>query len=70
MVKNKVNNPKTFDWLQQMRFYFDPKNTNVLEQLSIQARPNFYAMLMYNFLLGMTELTFYQQIKFRFATGI
>ncbi|XP_012938795.1 cytoplasmic dynein 1 heavy chain 1 [Aplysia californica] len=36
MVKNKVNNPKSFDWLCQMRFYFDPKNTEVLQQLSIQ----------------------------------
>ncbi|XP_064623935.1 cytoplasmic dynein 1 heavy chain 1-like isoform X3 [Lineus longissimus] len=36
LIKNKVNNPKSFDWLMQMRFYFDPKNTEVLEQLSIQ----------------------------------
>ncbi|RUS77140.1 hypothetical protein EGW08_015096 [Elysia chlorotica] len=36
MIKNKVDNPKSFDWLSQMRFYFDPKNTDVLQQLSIQ----------------------------------
>lgn len=36
LVKNKVNNPKCFDWLCQMRFYFDPKNSDVLQQLSIQ----------------------------------
>ncbi|KAL3873221.1 hypothetical protein ACJMK2_036362 [Sinanodonta woodiana] len=36
LIRNKVNNPKSFDWLSQMRFYFDPKNQDVLEQLSIQ----------------------------------
>lgn len=36
LVKHKVNNPKCFDWLCQMRFYFDPKNSDVLQQLSIQ----------------------------------
>ncbi|XP_061172861.1 cytoplasmic dynein 1 heavy chain 1-like isoform X1 [Saccostrea echinata] len=36
LVKNKVNSPKCFDWLCQMRFYFDPKNPDVLQQLSIQ----------------------------------
>jgi len=36
LLKNKVNNPKNFDWLCQMRFYFDPKNSEVLQQLSIQ----------------------------------
>ena len=35
LVKNGVNNTKSFDWLTQMRFYFDPKNTDVLQQLSI-----------------------------------
>ncbi|XP_078314970.1 cytoplasmic dynein 1 heavy chain 1-like isoform X1 [Crassostrea virginica] len=36
LVKNKVNNPKCFDWLCQMRFCFDPKNSDVLQKLSIQ----------------------------------
>ncbi|XP_052274955.1 cytoplasmic dynein 1 heavy chain 1-like isoform X3 [Dreissena polymorpha] len=36
MINNKVNSPKSFDWLCQMRFYFDPKNPDVLQQLSIQ----------------------------------
>ena len=36
MVKNQVMSPKSFDWLCQMRFYFDPKNTEPLKQLSIQ----------------------------------
>ncbi|XP_064603299.1 cytoplasmic dynein 1 heavy chain 1-like isoform X2 [Liolophura sinensis] len=36
LIRNKVNNPKNFDWLCQMRFYFDPKNSDVLQQLSIQ----------------------------------
>lgn len=35
MIKNKVNNPKSFDWLSQMRFYFDPKQNDVLQQLSV-----------------------------------
>ncbi|XP_069493861.1 cytoplasmic dynein 1 heavy chain 1 [Ambystoma mexicanum] len=36
MIKNRIDNPKSFDWLSQMRFYFDPKQTDVLQQLSIQ----------------------------------
>ncbi|XP_078516318.1 cytoplasmic dynein 1 heavy chain 1 [Lissotriton helveticus] len=36
MNKNRIDNPKSFDWLSQMRFYFDPKQTDVLQQLSIQ----------------------------------
>ncbi|XP_053373809.1 cytoplasmic dynein 1 heavy chain 1-like isoform X4 [Mercenaria mercenaria] len=36
LIKDKVNGPKSFDWLCQMRFYFDPKNPDVLQQLSIQ----------------------------------
>lgn len=35
LIKNKVTNPKSFDWLCQMRFYFDPKQTDPLKQLSI-----------------------------------
>lgn len=36
LLKNKIDNPKSFEWLCQMRFYFDPKQTEVLQQLSIQ----------------------------------
>ncbi len=36
LLKNKVNSPKAFDWLCQMRFYFDPKQADPLKQLSIQ----------------------------------
>lgn len=36
LLKNKINSNKSFDWLAQMRFYFDPKNAEVLEQLCIQ----------------------------------
>ncbi|XP_041352869.1 LOW QUALITY PROTEIN: cytoplasmic dynein 1 heavy chain 1-like [Gigantopelta aegis] len=36
LVKHNVISPKSFDWLSQMRFYFDPKNSDVLQQLSIQ----------------------------------
>ena len=35
LIKNKVVSPKSFDWLSQMRFYFDPKNPEPLQQLSI-----------------------------------
>lgn len=35
LIKNKVTNPKSFDWLCQMRFYFDPKQSDPLKQLSI-----------------------------------
>ena len=36
LIKNNVKSVKSFDWLMQMRFYFDPKNPDVLQQLSIQ----------------------------------
>ncbi|KAM9294157.1 cytoplasmic dynein 1 heavy chain 1 [Gastrophryne carolinensis] len=36
LMKLKVDNSKSFEWLSQMRFYFDPKQTDVLQQLSIQ----------------------------------
>jgi dynein heavy chain 1 len=35
LIAKMVANTRHFDWLAQMRFYFDPKQTNVLEQLSI-----------------------------------
>ncbi|KAB0405288.1 hypothetical protein E2I00_000718, partial [Balaenoptera physalus] len=36
LIKSKIDNAKSFEWLSQMRFYFDPKQTDVLQQLSIQ----------------------------------
>lgn len=36
LVKQNVASPKSFDWLKQMRFYFDPRQADVLNQLSIQ----------------------------------
>lgn len=35
LVTCRVSNPKSFEWLSQMRFYFDPKRSDVLQQLSI-----------------------------------
>ena len=31
----KVDNNKDFEWLKNLRFYFDPKQPDVLKQLSI-----------------------------------
>ncbi|XP_073494500.1 cytoplasmic dynein 1 heavy chain 1 isoform X2 [Phyllobates terribilis] len=36
LMKIRIDNSKSFEWLSQMRFYFDPKQTDVLQQLSIQ----------------------------------
>lgn len=36
LIQSEISGPKGFQWLCQMRFYFDPKNTEVLQQLSIQ----------------------------------
>ncbi len=36
LIADKVSGPQAFAWLCQMRFYFDPKHTDVLQQLSIQ----------------------------------
>ncbi|RWS31185.1 Dynein heavy chain: cytoplasmic-like protein [Leptotrombidium deliense] len=35
LLKKKVTSPKSFDWLKEMRFYFDPRQPDVLQQLSI-----------------------------------
>lgn len=35
LTKNNINNPKSFDWLCQMRFYLDLKQSDPLKQLSI-----------------------------------
>ena len=35
LIASKVTHPKAFEWLCQMRFYFDPKQTDTLKQLSI-----------------------------------
>ncbi|XP_034944602.1 dynein heavy chain, cytoplasmic isoform X1 [Chelonus insularis] len=35
LIANKVSNPKAFEWLCEMRFYFDPRQTEVLQQLTI-----------------------------------
>ncbi|KOC68078.1 Dynein heavy chain, cytoplasmic [Habropoda laboriosa] len=35
LISNKVSNPKAFEWLCEMRFYFDPRQTEVLQQLTI-----------------------------------
>ena len=36
MIKNKIKSAKHFDWLAQMRFYFNPKGADVMKQLSIK----------------------------------
>ena len=35
LIESRICNPKAFEWLCQMRFYFDPKQTDTLKQLSI-----------------------------------
>ena len=35
LLTQKISNTRSFEWLSQMRFYFDPKKTDVLQQLSI-----------------------------------
>ncbi|RMX44013.1 hypothetical protein pdam_00012965 [Pocillopora damicornis] len=35
LINTQVSNTKAFEWLCQMRFYFDPKQKDVLQQLSI-----------------------------------
>ena len=35
LIASKVTDPKAVEWLCQMRFYFDPKQTDTLKQLSI-----------------------------------
>ncbi|XP_058810234.1 dynein heavy chain, cytoplasmic isoform X2 [Phymastichus coffea] len=35
LIYNNITNPKAFEWLSEMRFYFDPKKEDVLQQLTI-----------------------------------
>ena len=35
LIANKIASPKAFEWLCEMRFYFDPRQTEVLQQLTI-----------------------------------
>ncbi|XP_049810824.1 dynein heavy chain, cytoplasmic isoform X3 [Schistocerca nitens] len=35
LIATGVSGPKAFEWLCQMRFYFDPRQTDVLQQLTI-----------------------------------
>jgi dynein heavy chain 1 len=35
LLAKQVDSNRSFEWLSQMRFYFDPKNSDVLQQLSI-----------------------------------
>ena len=35
LITNRVAHTRSFEWLSQMRFYFDPKKSDVLQQLSI-----------------------------------
>jgi dynein heavy chain 1 len=36
LIQNNVSNPKSFEWLSQMRFYLDSSQPDALHQLSIQ----------------------------------
>ncbi|XP_047532350.1 dynein heavy chain, cytoplasmic isoform X1 [Vanessa atalanta] len=35
LIASEVNNCRSFEWLCEMRFYFDPRNNDVLQQLTI-----------------------------------
>ncbi|CAG9116948.1 unnamed protein product [Plutella xylostella] len=35
LIASDVNSPRSFEWLCEMRFYFDPRNADVLQQLTI-----------------------------------
>lgn len=36
LIDNEITSAKHFDWLAQMRFYFNPKESDVMKQLSIK----------------------------------
>lgn len=43
LIANNVCSPKSFEWLCEMRFYFDPRQSEVLKQLTIHmANAKFY----------------------------
>ena len=43
LITSKVTDLKRFEWLSQMRFYFDPKHSDVMKQLTVSmANANFH----------------------------
>lgn len=36
LIKNKITSNKDFEWLYQMRYYYDPAVENILQRLTIQ----------------------------------
>eukprot|EP01096_Ripella_sp_DP13-Kostka_P011830 TRINITY_DN484_c0_g1_i1.p1 TRINITY_DN484_c0_g1~~TRINITY_DN484_c0_g1_i1.p1 ORF type:complete len:4631 (+),score=2721.08 TRINITY_DN484_c0_g1_i1:206-14098(+) len=53
LIKNDVKTPKNFEWLNEMRFYWDSGKQNILHKLSIQmANATFYYGYEY---LGVSE---------------
>ncbi|XP_027203133.2 dynein heavy chain, cytoplasmic isoform X1 [Dermatophagoides pteronyssinus] len=43
LIRKQIQSNKSFDWLSQMRFYFDPKQSDILRQLTIHmANAKFY----------------------------
>lgn len=43
LIASRITSPKAFEWLCEMRFYFDPRQTEVLQQLTIHmANAKFY----------------------------
>lgn len=36
LIKNKIASNKDFEWLYQMRYYYDPAVENILQRLTIQ----------------------------------
>ncbi len=36
LIDKKIDSSTNFEWLAQMRLYFEPNNQNVLEQLKIR----------------------------------
>ncbi len=43
LVAGRIGQPKAFEWLCQMRFYFDPKQTDVLKQVPFEPKSVFSA---------------------------
>ena len=66
LIRDWVTDPERFEWLSQMKFYFEPNQSNVQQQLTISmANANFFYGFVQTPLTDRLYLTMTQALKER-----